>query len=677
MTDDETLYRAHHLRADARRNIIVIVVSAFANVLFLANDLRLVEPGAGLAVLLATRAVDVIAAAVMIAILVRSASPRAHDRTICVFLALHVILGAYVASTRPSDFSGYAVANVVVVNVLYFVLAGPVGARSAAAVLISVSSLWFLLRGTADPAQKTTLTVTHVLLQVLGLSLVGRNERLRRDGFLAHLAEQRARAELAAQARELASARDRAEALARTKDDLLAMMSHELRTPMNAVLGLSGVLERTALSGEQRELVRAIHGSARALFVVLADILGLADAVAGRAPAGGPRFALRDAVRGAIAIARHQASEAGRAVEVVTAPDVPEGLAGDAPRLRQLLVHLLANALAVAGEGAIVVEVAARPLGGGEHEITFAVRGTGVGVTLRAREAELPPVRDSADELVSNRALRLLVVDDNALNREVALALLGRLGLAADVAASGAEAVAAATRQEYDLILMDLRMPDMSGLEATRRILDALPEGRHPRVVALSASTFASDRAACAAVGMVGFLGKPLDIEELRAVLEAVAASPGGDPPGRASPPAPPAPPAREPSPVPAAPAPAGRPRLDPAALALLKDLSTPDAPDFFRSVCRRFLADAAARIERLESAAASGDAETAGREAHTLKTAAATVGAWQMSATCASLESAARRGDLSGHAAAAQALRAELSAVEQALTEAAGGALF
>lgn len=561
---DEQLYRAHFLRSDARRSLVVIGVGLVANVAFVPNDLRLVAPGFGLHLLLAARLVDALIHVVAMVALLRSSSPRVHDRAVALFLASSVFMTAYVPSTRPPGFVAYGVVNILVVTSVYFVLAGPVVVRSVGAALVSSATLWLVLRGTAGTAEKTSLLLTHVFTQVIGLALVGRLESMRREGFFAHLDEQRARAELEIQ-------RDRAETSAKARSDFLALMSHELRTPMHAVLGLSEVLGATPLSAAQRDLVRSIHGSAHSLFVVLADILELAALEAERTPGA-------------------------HAPKVKPPPPTPRPSDPD--------------------HGSAV------PWG-----------------------------------------LRVLVVDDSALNIEVALALLGMLGLGADVAASGKEALEAAQRKEYDLIFMDLRMPEMDGVEATRRLFAAIPPGRRPRVVALSANPGEQERAACREVGMSEFLHKPLRVGELRAALG--RAKPGGVSPAP-----------KEPAPAPAAQGPSARSKLDPEAIALLRSLATPESPGFLATVCGKFLSDVGPRLDRMASAAATGDAETAEREAHTLKTACATVGAWEMSAVCAALESAAQRDDLSTYSAAIEALRADLVEVGEALSQEVGAPL-
>jgi CheY-like chemotaxis protein len=137
--------------------------------------------------------------------------------------------------------------------------------------------------------------------------------------------------------------------------------------------------------------------------------------------------------------------------------------------------------------------------------------------------ARAPLVRRTArgldTTLAKQRPLRILLAEDNVVNQKVVVAQLKRMGYQPDVVANGLEVLAAVHRQTYDLILMDVQMPEMDGLEASRRIVKEFDAGSRPRLIALTANVFKTDQDACFAAGMDGFLGKPLDLAQLREIL--------------------------------------------------------------------------------------------------------------------------------------------------------------
>jgi CheY-like chemotaxis protein len=158
--------------------------------------------------------------------------------------------------------------------------------------------------------------------------------------------------------------------------------------------------------------------------------------------------------------------------------------------------------------------------------------GSTFNVTIATREAteaiktEAGAPRPGSDELDPEQAarhpLRILLVEDNAVNQKLALRLLSQMGYQADVAGNGVEAVEAVERQPYDLVLMDVQMPEMDGLEATRAIVDQIPVERQPWVVAMTANAMEGDREACLEAGMKGYISKPIRVDELvRAILTA------------------------------------------------------------------------------------------------------------------------------------------------------------
>jgi GAF domain-containing protein/CheY-like chemotaxis protein/HPt (histidine-containing phosphotransfer) domain-containing protein len=225
----------------------------------------------------------------------------------------------------------------------------------------------------------------------------------------------------------------------------------------------------------------------------------------------------------------------------------------------------------------------------------------------------------TSSPLGERHPLRILLAEDNTVNQQIALLVLDAMGYRADVAANGREAVEAVARLPYDLVLMDVQMPEMDGLEATRRIRSGAATAQ-PRIVAMTANALQGDREACLAAGMDDYLAKPIRPEELAAALAATQ--------NRAQ----------------------DRPTvtvLDPSALARIEAIA-PNRAALARLVAS-FVDNGAALVAQLAAAAGKGDAAALRRHAHTLKSNAASFGATELSGQCAALEARARAGDVAG----------------------------
>jgi signal transduction histidine kinase/DNA-binding response OmpR family regulator/putative methionine-R-sulfoxide reductase with GAF domain len=238
-------------------------------------------------------------------------------------------------------------------------------------------------------------------------------------------------------------------------------------------------------------------------------------------------------------------------------------------------------------------------------------------------EAAQPATTDESTTAGERHPLRILLAEDNTINQQIALLVLESMGYRADVASNGVEAVEAVASLPYDLVLMDVQMPEMDGMEATRRIR-AISSITQPRIVAMTANAMQGDREACLAAGMDDYLSKPIRDRELAAALRAT--------------------PSRTDRPAATASEPSAPALLDPAALTRLRTIAP--NPEAFARLVSTFLDNGAALVAQLADAAGSGDLEVLRRNAHTLKSNAASFGAGELAEWCGTLETRARAGD-------------------------------
>lgn len=408
-----------------------------------------------------------------------------------------------------------------------------------------------------------------------------------------------------------------------------------------------------------------------AWFLVVDDLEVNRDFLQRRLGAAGAIVETADSVDSALAALRHAAAAAadGRAAgfdAIITDEAMPGGsgvhlasLVRADPRWRDTPIVLASSrgVLQITGDHHGLDAVVHKPLRDG---VLFSTLGR-----LLNRLSEAAPVQEAAETpgsaVALGRALRLLVVEDNAVNQQVALGVLRRLDHTVDVAGDGIEALEAVRQRPYDIIFMDVRMPRMDGLEATRRIRQlAGPAARTP-IVAMTAGAMQGDEAGCLEAGMDGFLAKPIDRRKLYETLERFAGPSPTESRTTAE-----SPPTMDAATIDVATRPvAVDGELDVEAL---DDLSDVLGIEDVEHLARRFLADAPKRLQGMRAASNVGDIDTAAREAHSLKGASGSMGMRRVEATAAALEKRLRSGDDVDCAQAAAALEDIIAAAAAAL---------
>jgi len=375
---------------------------------------------------------------------------------------------------------------------------------------------------------------------------------------------------------------EKAQVANRAKSQFLAMVSHEMRTPLNAILGEGQLLAREDLTPPQRQRLGVMKTASRVMRQLIDDILDISQIEAGGLQLRLNVFSLETLVSNIRELHQPMARERGLSLTIALQPDLARFRRGDGDRLAQVIANLISNALKFTKQGGVTVKIT-----GDDHQLQIAVIDTGIGIAAKDHEAiferfvqvdnsstrqvggiglglaicreisermggaltvtsalgigarfdftaPIPsvlsseaPIEDEDGEFAGEAPASLLVVDDNPVNRRILAALVEPFGVTCGFAVSGREAVAAWRAQPWDAIFMDVHMPDMDGVEATRTIRreEALAGAARTPIIAVTASVLNHEVESYMKAGMDGVLPKPIEASALASTLSQCVAA--------------------------------------------------------------------------------------------------------------------------------------------------------
>jgi len=417
--------------------------------------------------------------------------------------------------------------------------------------------------------------------------LRARNEELEKK-VAARTAElTRANEELQKSSHEANRNADDARNATKAKSRFIANLTHELRTPLNALIGMSGLLTEMELSEEPREAAQIVADSARGLLGLVNDVLDFAKIEAGKMELHNQPFHFEKALQGVTDIFALQVRQKDLSYSLKLDRKIPTRLVGDEGRLRQILINLVGNALKFTEEGGVTVEIRQEKVHGHRVKLQFSVidtgcgiaeadlphlfeaftqvgetgprhtAGTGLGLTISRELVErmggrlevtsqegwgsnfsftlqlemedekkqVPAVAPQPDPVEEETGrMRVLVAEDNKVNQKVALGMMRKLKLTGVAADNGQHALELLAAEKFDLVFMDLQMPELGGLETTRKIRVG-GAGEHNKdipIIAMTGHATRQDRKACLKAGMNGYVTKPISSERIQEAIDAL-----------------------------------------------------------------------------------------------------------------------------------------------------------
>lgn len=367
------------------------------------------------------------------------------------------------------------------------------------------------------------------------------------------------------------------------KSSFLASMSHEIRTPLNGIIGMASLLvdTRPVMTNEQSDMAASIRECAESLLTIVNDVLDFSKIEAGKMTLEERPIDVRHMSQACVYLLMPRAKDKGIALTIEVAPETPTWIRGDPVRLQQVLLNLMTNAIKFTSCGSVTLSIAPSEVGSEPPTICFSVQDTGIGISpdalsllfksftqvdatitrkyggtglglaiskslaelmggsIRVKSVEhvgstftlciplepassptpIPSISGKAEPAADLRSITILLAEDNAVNVKVAVALLRKMNLTCDVVMNGRQAVEAVKGKAYDLVLMDMQMPEMGGLEATRLIRQLQLE-KQPVIIALTANAMDGDEKRCLESGMNSYLSKPIRYPELRQCVE-------------------------------------------------------------------------------------------------------------------------------------------------------------